>query len=131
MIAPRWVTTPTQPIAVADVVRYLVGVARLPEALGQSFDAGGPDVLTYREMIERIARLRGRRPLIVESPCRARGSRPTGFISSRRSGRLRTPADRGPSQSDGRTRRRLRALLPFRRTSFDDAARAALSRPAA
>ena len=32
MIAPRWVSTPTQPIALADVIRYLVGVARMPEA---------------------------------------------------------------------------------------------------
>ena len=68
MIAPRWVATPTQPIALTDVVRYLAGVARLPAALGQDFDVGGPDVLTYREMIERIAQVRGRRRLIVEVP---------------------------------------------------------------
>jgi len=36
--------------------------------LGESFDAGGPDVMSYREMIERIARIRGRHPLIVEVP---------------------------------------------------------------
>jgi len=128
MIAPKWVTTPTQPIALADVVRYLVGVARLPEALGQSFDIGGPEVLTYREMIERIARVRGRRPLIVEvpvlsprlssywlhlvTPVRAAVARP--LIEG-----LRNPT---VVRDD-----RLRALLPFRLTSFDDAARTALS----
>jgi uncharacterized protein YbjT (DUF2867 family) len=52
-----WISTPTQPIALEDVVRCLVGVAGLPEARGQSFDVGGPEVLTYRQMIERIARI--------------------------------------------------------------------------
>ena len=68
MIAPRWVGTPTQPIALADVVGYLAGVAGRREALGETFDVGGPEVLTYREMIERVGRLRGRSPRIVEVP---------------------------------------------------------------
>lgn len=68
MIAPRWVSTPTQPIALEDVVRYLAGVAGDERTFGETYDAGGPEVMTYREMIERVARLRGRRPLIVEVP---------------------------------------------------------------
>jgi uncharacterized protein YbjT (DUF2867 family) len=68
MIAPRWVSTPTQPIALDDVIRYLEGVARHPQALGESFDVGGPETLTYRQLMEMIARLRGRAPLIVEVP---------------------------------------------------------------
>jgi uncharacterized protein YbjT (DUF2867 family) len=68
MIAPRWVSTPTQPIALADVVGYLAGVAGRQDALGETFDVGGPEVLTYREMIERVGRLRGRAPRIVEVP---------------------------------------------------------------
>lgn len=68
MVTPRWVSTPTQPIALADIARYLAGVAGREEALGKIFDAGGPDVMTYREMIQRIARLRGRGPVIVEVP---------------------------------------------------------------
>jgi uncharacterized protein YbjT (DUF2867 family) len=68
MVAPRWVSMPTQPIALPDVVGYLVGVAGHPGALGETFDIGGPGVLTYREMIECVGRLRGRRPLIVEVP---------------------------------------------------------------
>ena len=68
MIAPRWVSTATQPIALVDVVRYLEGVVGHPHAIGESFDVGGPDVLTYREMIEVIAQLRGKRRLIVEVP---------------------------------------------------------------
>jgi uncharacterized protein YbjT (DUF2867 family) len=54
MIAPKWVSMPTQPIALADVIAYLAGVAGHDGAIGETFDLGGPDVLTYREMIERI-----------------------------------------------------------------------------
>jgi uncharacterized protein YbjT (DUF2867 family) len=68
MICPRWVSVPTQPIALRDAVAYLVGVSELTSAFGQTFDIGGPEVMTYREMIERIATIRGKRPLIVEVP---------------------------------------------------------------
>jgi uncharacterized protein YbjT (DUF2867 family) len=55
MICPRWVTVPTQPAALDDVVRYLGGVCGLEPAFGETFDVGGPEVMTYREMMERIA----------------------------------------------------------------------------
>ncbi|WP_295661345.1 NAD(P)H-binding protein [uncultured Nocardioides sp.] len=54
MIVPRWASTRTQPIALDDVVRYLVGVCGHEEALGRIFEIGGPDRLTYIEML-RIA----------------------------------------------------------------------------
>ena len=47
MITPRWVSTRTQPIAVDDIVRYLLGVLALPAAAGRVFEAGGPEVLQY------------------------------------------------------------------------------------
>jgi uncharacterized protein YbjT (DUF2867 family) len=68
MITPRWVHTRTQPIAVADVVRYLVGVLDVPATAGRTFDIGGPDVLQYVEMLRRVAAIEGRRPLIVPVP---------------------------------------------------------------
>ena len=68
MVTPRWVRTRTQPIAVADVVRYLVAVLELPAAAGRTFDIGGPDVLAYLEMLRRVAALEGRRNLIVPVP---------------------------------------------------------------
>ncbi len=68
MVCPRWVSTPTQPIAIDDVVSYLAAACGREDFLGESFDVGGPDVMTYREMIEQIGALRGRRPLIVEVP---------------------------------------------------------------
>jgi uncharacterized protein YbjT (DUF2867 family) len=68
MITPRWVSTRTQPIALSDIVAYLAGVCGLEPALGSAYDVGGPEVMTYREMMERIAALRGKRPFIFEVP---------------------------------------------------------------
>jgi uncharacterized protein YbjT (DUF2867 family) len=55
MVTPRWVGTRIQPIAVRDVLRYLVAAARLPDDVNRTFDIGGPEVLTYREMMARYA----------------------------------------------------------------------------
>ena len=69
MIAPRWVDTRSQPVAVGDVIRTLADVAERPDAPGE-IQLGGADVLTYRDMMERFARLQGRRikPRIVRVP---------------------------------------------------------------
>ncbi len=55
MIVPRWVASRIQPIAIRDVIRYLVGCLDLPPEVSRSFDIGGPDVLTYQEMMQRYA----------------------------------------------------------------------------
>jgi len=68
MICPRWVETRTQPIAVADAIEYLVAALDTPAAAGRTFEIGGPDVLTYHEMLERTARTLGKRPVIVTVP---------------------------------------------------------------
>src|SRR5215218_1557478 len=69
MITPRWVDTRIQPIAIRDVLRYLVGAAALPAELSRSFDIGGPDVLTYRQMMHRYAAVAGlSRRIIVPVP---------------------------------------------------------------
>jgi uncharacterized protein YbjT (DUF2867 family) len=128
MVCPRWVTTETQPIALGDVVRYLAGVSGLEGALGETFDVGGPDVMTYREMIERVASLRGRHPLIVEVP----------VLSPRLSSywlNLVTPVRASVARPliDGLRARtvaeddRIRALVPSEPTPFEEAAREALA----
>lgn len=61
MVAPSWAATRTQPIALSDVVRYLVGVMDNPDALGRVFEVGGADVLTYEQMLRRAARVRNGR----------------------------------------------------------------------
>ncbi|MBT2392565.1 SDR family oxidoreductase [Streptomyces sp. ISL-1] len=55
MVTPSWVSTRIQPIAVRDVLRYLVGSARMPDEVNRAFDIGGPDVLTYEQMMRRYA----------------------------------------------------------------------------
>ena len=63
MVVPKWATTRTQPIALSDVIRYLVEVLELETAKGRVFEVGGPDVLTYAEMMQRVAHLHHHRPL--------------------------------------------------------------------
>jgi uncharacterized protein YbjT (DUF2867 family) len=65
MVTPRWVRNRIQPIAVRDVLHYLVGWADAPGEVSRSFDIGGPDVLTYAEMMRRYARIAGLRPRLI------------------------------------------------------------------
>lgn len=65
MIGPRWVMTKSQPIALDDVIRYLVGVLEPVAARGRVFEVGGPEVLTYAEMMQRVARHHLGRPLPI------------------------------------------------------------------
>lgn len=67
MVAPHWVGTKTQPIGLADVIRYLVGVLDNPEATGRVFEIGGTEVLTYRDMLRRAAKIQNGRdvPIVV------------------------------------------------------------------
>jgi len=55
MVLPRWVRSRIQPIAIRDVLRYLVGSAGMPDDVNRGFDVGGPDVLTYTDMMRRYA----------------------------------------------------------------------------
>ena len=127
MVTPRWVSTRTQPVALPDVVAYLSGVCGLDAALGADYDVGGPEVMTYREMIERIARLLGKRPLIVEVPVL------TPHLSSLWL-HLVTPVNAGVARPliEGLRSEtivyddRIRELLPIELTPFDVAARVAL-----
>lgn len=68
MVTPRWVRTECQPIAIDDVVAYLVGVLDVPETAGETYEIGGPEVLTYQEMLSRTARHLGSDPLILPVP---------------------------------------------------------------
>jgi uncharacterized protein YbjT (DUF2867 family) len=128
MVTPRWVSTRTQPIALRDVVSYLVGVCGLESARGGDYDVGGPEVMTYREMIERIARLRRKRRLIVEVPVL------TPHLSSLWL-HLVTPVNAAvarPLIEGLRTEtvaqdERIRELVPIELTAFDVAARLALA----
>ena len=128
MITPRWVSTRTQPVALRDVVAYLAGVCGLEPAIGQAFDVGGPEVMTYREMMERIARLRDKHPFIFEVPLL------TPYLSSLwlhvitpvKAGIAR-PLIEGLRNETVAHDDRIRELVPVELTSFDEAAREALA----
>ena len=127
MVTPRWVRTRTQPIAVADVLRYLVGVLDVDEAGSRSYDIGGAEVLEYVEMLRRVAAIEGRTLVVVPVP----------LLSPRLSSRwlsLVTDVDTQTGRSlidsmsnevvvrdDG-----IRSLVPFEPMDYDSAVLAAL-----
>jgi uncharacterized protein YbjT (DUF2867 family) len=128
MITPSWVSTPTQPIALDDVARYLAGVCGNEIAYGEGYDTGGPEVMTYRQMIERIARLLGRKPLIIEVAVL------TPYLSSLWlnlvtpvNASVARPLVEGLRNPTIAREERIRALVPFELTPFDEAARRALA----
>lgn len=68
MIAPRWLNTRCQPIAVSDVIYYLVNLLNHPRALNMTFEIGGPDIMTFKEMLLAYAKLRNLRRWIITIP---------------------------------------------------------------
>lgn len=68
MICPRWLATPTQPIAVNDVLAYLVAATDLPSGPSRIFEIGGADVVTYGDIIREYARQRGLRRWLISVP---------------------------------------------------------------
>uniref|UniRef100_UPI00286DA476 NAD(P)H-binding protein n=1 Tax=Flavobacterium sp. TaxID=239 RepID=UPI00286DA476 len=59
MITPKWVLTKSQPIAIRDVIHYLTGVINREDCYNQSFDIGGPNIITYKQMMQLYAKTRG------------------------------------------------------------------------
>ncbi len=68
MTTPRWVRSRTRPIALDDLLAYLVRLAELPATAGSTFDVGGPETLTYKQMLETFAKVSGKRCLILPLP---------------------------------------------------------------
>lgn len=68
MVCPRWIETRAQPIDIRDMVHYLIGCLREPATTGLSLDVGGPEILSYRDMMEIYARVRGLKRLIITVP---------------------------------------------------------------
>ncbi len=65
MIAPAWLRTQTQPIGIDDVIEYLCRAPEVPESSGREIQIGGPDVLSYGDMLARMAVAMGRRPRLM------------------------------------------------------------------
>ncbi len=127
MITPQWVATRTQPIAVDDVVTYLVGVLGRPEASGRVFEVGGPDVVEYSTMLRRVAAIENRPLIVLPVPLL------TPWLSSLWL-TLVTDIDTGTGRAlvDSMINevivrdQSIRDLIPIQPMSYDDAVRAAL-----
>lgn len=65
MIAPAWLRTQTQPIGIDDVIEYLRRAPEVPESSGREVQIGGPDILSYGDMLERMALAMGKRPRLM------------------------------------------------------------------
>lgn len=129
MITPRWVRTPCQPIAIDDVVAYLVGVLDTPETRAGTYEVGGPEVLTYEAMLLATARLSGRRePLILPAPVLSPGlsSRWLGLVTDVPT-EVAVPLVKGLRNPVVVTDRRIESLVPVDRTPFETAVLRALS----
>ncbi|MFZ4590812.1 MAG: SDR family oxidoreductase [Ignavibacteria bacterium] len=68
MVAPKWLNTKCQPIAIRDVIKYLSGIKLKPESYGRVFDIGGKDILTFKEMLLLFAEVRGIKRFIYTIP---------------------------------------------------------------
>ncbi|WP_276258569.1 NAD(P)H-binding protein [Haloglomus litoreum] len=129
MVTPRWVRTPCQPIAIDDVVAYLVGVLDVPETRADTFEIGGPEILTYEEMLRETARLSGRRePVILPAPVLSPGlsSRWLGLVTDVPTS-VAVPLVKGLRNPVVVTDRRIESLVPVDRTTFETAVLRALS----
>jgi uncharacterized protein YbjT (DUF2867 family) len=132
MVTPRWVSTRTQPIAVDDVVAYLIGVLERPDAIGKVFEIGGPEVLRYSTMLKRVAGVEGRSLLLLPVP----------LLSPRLSSYwlalvTDVDTDAGRTLIDSMSTEvvvgddSIREIVPIELTSYDDAVRQALAERAA
>lgn len=127
MITPRWVTTRCQPIAVEDVISYLAGCLKDERTTGRTFDIGGPDVITYKEMMERFGRIRGRNLSILPVPVLTPrlSSYWVGFITPVAPSVSR-PLIEGLKNEVICREHAIRSLIPLPLTSYDDAVRRSL-----
>jgi uncharacterized protein YbjT (DUF2867 family) len=137
MATPPWAETRTQPIALQDVVRYLVGVLAIDEARDKTFEIGGRDVLTYGDMLRRTAAIQTGRdapvvkvPMLSDRLTRALTTEVSSYGMS-----MLTEVDRAMGRTLIEsmstevvvTDDAIRATVPFEPMGFDDMVRVALS----
>jgi uncharacterized protein YbjT (DUF2867 family) len=122
MVCPRWVETPCQPIALEELLRYLMGASEHPAVLGETFDVGGPEILSYRSMMERVGDRIGRRPRLFVVPVLtpSLSSHWVGFITEVPSGIAR-PLVEGMRNPVVCRDDRITRLMPGPRIGFDSA----------
>ncbi|MBE0597590.1 MAG: NAD(P)H-binding protein [Desulfuromonadales bacterium] len=127
MVVPQWVETKCQPIAVGDVIRYLVGCLFDEQTAGASFDIGGPDILSYKEMMEHFARAAGETNLYIPVPVLTPklSSYWVGLVTPIKAS-IAMPLIEGLRNEVICRESRIREILPFEPTPFDQAVLLAL-----
>ena len=129
MVVPKWTATRTQPIAIDDVIRYLAGVIGHEDALGQTFEIGGPDAMTYRDMLQIAGeQIQGRRTPMVTVPVLSPGlsSRWLALVTD-------VDATTGRNLIDSMgvevvvTEQRIREIVPGDPLTYEEAVRRALA----
>lgn len=128
MITPKWVRTPCQPIAIDDVIAYLVGVLDVPATAGNTFEIGGPEVFTYQEILAKVTeRILGFRPLIIPVPVLTPklSAYWIGLVTDV-STSVATPLIHGLKNSVVVNDTRIRTFVPIELTPFDEAVEKAL-----
>ncbi len=129
MICPRWVANRTQPIAIRSVLAYLIGCMENQATAGQVFDIGGPDVLTYKEMMERFAGIVGLKRWIVVVPVLTpRLSAYWANLVTPVPASIAFPLIEGLKSETICEDDRIKALVPVKPIGFDDAVRLALEK---
>jgi uncharacterized protein YbjT (DUF2867 family) len=129
MICPRWVQTRSQPIAIRDVLAYLIGCLESPATAGRTFDIGGPEVLTYEQMMHRFARVLGlRRRIFVVPVLTPRLSAYWANLVTPIPASVAFPLIEGLRAETICEDDRIRALVPLDLIGFDEAVRLALAK---
>jgi len=125
------VATRCQPIAVGDVIAYLVGCLKDERTTGATFDIGGPEILSYQEMMERFARIEERTLLIVPVPFLTPklSSYWVGLVTPV-SPSISMPLIEGVRNEVVCREERIREILPLTLTPYDEAVRIALAEEA-
>jgi uncharacterized protein YbjT (DUF2867 family) len=128
MITPKWVKTRTQPIAVDDVIRYLVGVLGNDDAIGKTFDVGGPEILSYADMLHRVAGVEDKTRIIIPVPLLTPrlSSYWLSFVTDIDNQTGRSLVDSMTNEVVVRDDS-IRKVVPFEPMAFDDAVVAALA----
>jgi uncharacterized protein YbjT (DUF2867 family) len=127
MITPSWVMTRCQPIDVGDVIDYLAGCLIDERTSGRTLDIGGPEVLTYREMMERLARIQGKKLYILPVPVLTPklSSYWVGFITPVPAS-VSMPLIEGLKNEVVCRDTAIRDIIPLRLKPYDEAVRSAL-----
>jgi uncharacterized protein YbjT (DUF2867 family) len=129
MITPKWVNVKCQPIAIRDVLRYLTGVLLKPDSFNRTFDIGGKNILTYKEMMLSYARIRNLKRLLIDVPVLSPklSSYWLYFVTSTSFSLARTLVQSLKNEVICKDNE-IKKLLPFETMGYDDALKLALAK---